>query len=594
MRTSFAAVILAAVSPIAIAQDTGTPPDRQAVSTTEQEAMAGESVEGPLASEIETLVLDDTLERILSENVQSSVIEAARRAYASSVFEPVWTREGAEALKDISGDLSEFGLERDDILQADIDALIEDRFSGDSHSSRARADLALTADWVRIAAAVSGGLTEEGEAAQSQKSAASYSLVPEKLRQAGKGDARDTIRAFEPTNMQYVRLKRTLEDYRDLEDEGGWLAMPDGDVIEEGDTDPRVPAIRERLMAEGYDADRSAFGLVSAVVDSGWLEAMTEDVSGDDTTDQPANAAFMDDNYYGSDLAAAVKAFQKRHGIKVDGVFGPGTRDALNESVESKIDRIRQSMDRWRKLEPMGERFIWVNIPSYTAEGWKDGEQQIVSKTIVGKPRHETPTFSDEIEYAIANPRWYVPSSITNEETAPKLAEDPGYAARNNLMVQDRETEEIVSPRSVNWNRPDVGEDYRLIQKPGPGNALGELKLMFPNQYAIYLHDTPADHLFDNEQRAFSHGCIRLEKPIEMGRWIAGMDSTTEPDRLSSTVREGDDRTRFDFKTPVPVHITYMTVTVDQDGEARFWRDIYGRTDGLRQAEEVASPDEAA
>ena len=594
MKTPFAAAIFAAVSPLALAQGADNPPDRESLSEAEQDSMTGETAEGPLASEIEERIMNDALEQALADEVQGSVIEAARRAYASEVFDPVWTREGTTALQEAASDLSEFGLDRDAIVTADIEALAEQRFSGADHARRAEADIALTAQWTRMAAAISGGLTEEGEAATSKKAAASYSRVPEKLRQAGNGDAYDTIRAFEPENLQYKRLKRTLEHYRNLEDQGGWLAIPQGDVIETGDSDPRVPAIRERLSAEGYDAGMSAFSTAVAVVKSGWLEASGAEASGETSPDQPAIAAVLDETYYGSDLAAAVEDFQTRHGLKVDGIFGPGTHDAMNESVTSKMDRITASMDRWRSLTPMGDRFIWVNIPSYTAEGWKDGEQQIFSKTIVGKPNHETPTFSDEIEYAIANPRWYVPTSITNEETAPKMAEDPAYAARNNLMVRDRETEETVSPASVDWDRPDVGEDYRVIQKPGPENALGELKLMFPNQHAIYLHDTPADHLFKFSRRAFSHGCIRLEKPVEMGRWIAGMDSATEPDRLARTVREGEDRTRFDFKTPVPVHITYMTVTVDQDGKASFWRDIYGRTDGLDRVDETASPDEAA
>ncbi|WP_300395064.1 L,D-transpeptidase family protein [Henriciella sp.] len=585
MKKYILTAVLATTSPIAIAQNSAPPTVDESIAPSVQDDMAGEPVKAGVPSEIETRIMDDALERALSSDVHASVIEGARRAYVQTMFEPIWTREGVEQLEGMTSELSEYGLTTDEVVQADLEALESHRFTKGSEATQAQADLALTEAWLKIAAAVGGGLADEGAADTSNKAAASYALLPEKLIEAGKGQPGQALQAFEPSVPEYSALKDTLQTYRTIREDGGWLAIPEGDVIETGDTDPRVPAIRERLAAEGYDASRSAFSIVSALVDAGWMETTSDTAeSGQDTTEK-----LIDPNLYDEELSEAVKAFQTRHGVKIDGVFGPGTRSAMNESVDSKISRIEDSMKRWRRLSPISDRYIWVNIPSYRVEGWKDGERGIVTKAIMGQPNHETPTFSDKVEYAVANPRWYVPSSITREETAPKLAKDAGYAARNNLMVRDRETGETVSPMRVNWNSPDVAEKYRLIQQPGPGNALGQVKLIFPNNKAIYMHDTPADHLFDRDQRAFSHGCIRLEKPIEMARWIASMDSTTDADRLERTIEEGDDRTRFDFKTPVPVHITYMTVTVDEEGEASFWRDIYNRTDGISPVEEVAN-----
>ncbi|WP_158085681.1 L,D-transpeptidase family protein [Henriciella aquimarina] len=556
------------------------------------------AVTSPMARAIKHRMLGDSASRQPEADIASQVNETVRRAYTQSAFEPIWSEDGAVSLMTLADHLPEYGLAPDTLPEADLRQLAEQRFQSESPETRASADIALSKAWLRLTAAVSGGWPGDKASAPSPQQTPAYAVLPQQLKIAGEGNAEKALKSFEPTAPQYVALKQALAEYRAIRDNGGWLAIPslaDGEIIEAGDTDPRIPAIRERLAVESYDADRNLFNLVNDAIKAGQSDEETPVSSAAAaseiaTVDVEEAQQVLDPQRYDETLVEAVKTFQSRHGIKSDGVVGPNTLAAMNESVDSKIVRISESMDRWRKQGAMSERYIWANIPSYTAEGWKDGQREITVRTIVGTPEHETPAFNDEVEYAVANPRWYTPASIVRNEKAPKLANDPGYAQRSNFKVIDRATGQEVSAYSVNWKDASAAENYRLVQMPGANNALGELKIIFPNQYAIYLHGTPGKHLFDRAERAFSHGCIRLENPTEMAGWIAGLDSTTEADTLKQTVASKT-RQKFEFKTRVPIHITYMTVTVNDDGSVNFWRDIYNRTGGIEQTHEMAPLD---
>ena len=599
MKPFLLSVALASVSPLALAQHSPDPVSKDAGTASLEDRMACESVEAGLPQAIETSVLDDWFETEFDEEVHPSVIKAARRAYTQTMFEPVWTEQGAAALQTAARDLFDLGLAKGEVLDSNLQAIVDQRFSSDSDEARAEGDLRLSAAWLRIASAVSGGLADEGEAAESERAAATYALIPEKLIEAGKSDGSLGFEAFETDYPQYERLKDLLDEYRGIRDAGGWLAVPDGDTIEPGDTDPRVPALRDRLEAENFieaaDTTDKVTGSLQARPASFETgddkpEGDTEETSVKDGDDEKGTKKT---ETYTEELVEGVKAFQRHHGIKVDGLVGPSTLEALNESVESKIARIAGSLDRWRQQGMADDEYVWVNIPSYRAEGWRDGERKIGMKAIVGTPANPTPTFNDQIEYVVANPKWYMPVSILRNEKVPRLQEDPGYAKRANFSVVDRSTGEAVSAYSVDWTDPGVASEYRLVQQPGENNALGDLKIIFPNQYSVYLHGTPGKHLFDRAKRAFSHGCVRLEQPIEMAEWLAGSDRKVEPETVERTV-EAEEHERFDFKRRVPVHITYMTVTVDESGQAHFWRDIYDRAEGIRQVEKYASSEEAA
>tara|TARA_R110000796_G_scaffold84022_17_gene183441 strand:- start:494 stop:2293 length:1800 start_codon:yes stop_codon:yes gene_type:complete len=537
----------------------------------EKEAMGGE-LEAEKASAIQTLILNDWLARELGNETEAGVLTTVRAAYAQNVFKPIWTEKGIRSLKRARSDLFSYGLVASDVSKANLDKIAAKRLKGDSDEIRATADLQLTAAWIRMASAVSGGLSDNGEAAKSKTDAPSKSTVQKSLIKAARGDADDILSELEPEHPQYNRLKKQLKQYREIRSEGGWLAIPDGDAIELDDEDPRIPALRDRLEAEGYYKPETWAGELLSTIS----------MASNDDADTSATEIVFD-----ARLQDALKEFQRHHGLEDDGVVGGNTLAALNESVDSKIDRIADTMNRWRHYDELGDQYIWANIPSFTAEGWRNNRREIAMKTIVGMPSRETPVFSDQVEYAVANPRWYAPVSIVRRDKLPKLAKDPSYAARKNFKVIDRATGQSVSAASVDWTDPAAAENYQLVQGPGASNALGDLKIIFPNQYSVYLHGTPGMSLFDRAQRTFSSGCVRLEKPKEMAKWIAAHDPEVS-ERDVSKALEGSNPERIEFKSETQIHITYMTVTVDEDGEPNFWRDVYHEDDGISMVDKYA------
>lgn len=469
-----------------------------------------------------------------------------RRIYATHVFNPIWTELGAADLQLAVADVFEHGIIASDVFSGDLDKLISKRFEASSPKTRAKADVKLSLIWLRFAEAMSGDLSDEAAMVKRKDSPILRYNTPLALERSAKSNASAEILSMAPEAPQYAKLKASLKTYRYIRKAGGWLAIRDGDTIELNETDERLPDLRKRLRAEGYSVG----------------SILSED----------------DDNTFDSSTEAALKLFQTRHGLEDDGILGGNTLNALNESVESKISRIADSMYRWREQGELAERYIWANIPSYSAEGWNNGMLEIKQRTIVGKERFATPEFSDEVEYLVANPKWYLPVSIIRRQKVPKLKRDPGYAAKYGYNIFDRETGAPVDAFSVDWSEPGVSRKYQFVQQAGDGNALGEMKIIFPNQYSVYLHGTPGEHLFDRAQRAFSSGCVRLEDPVSMAKWIARGDEAAEV----STIKEAmmtEENTRVSLGDHLPVHITYFTVTVAQDGTPYFWRDVYDRLD---------------
>ncbi len=348
--------------------------------------------------------------------------------------------------------------------------------------------------------------------------------------------------SWQPSAPDYAALRAVLADYRALAQAGGWPSVPMGDTLKPGMSDPRVPALRARL----------------AVTDGADPQA-------------PPGA----EDVYDDALVAVVKSFQARHGLDVDGVAGRATIVAMNVPVERRVQEIIVSMERWRWMpEDLGEQYVMVNIAGFDLKRVRDGKVEEEMAVVVGKPYARTPVFSNAIKYIEFNPYWNVPPSIAIKEELPKLRTNP--AARAAAGFEAVRGDQVYALTSINWNQYGPGNfPFQIRQRPGPNNALGRVKYMFPNQFNVYLHDTPAKSLFGKSARAFSHGCVRLSRPLELAPPVltAGGLAGWSQARVDQVVATGK-RTDVNLDKPLPIHITYFTAWVAQ-GVPNFRADVY-------------------
>jgi murein L,D-transpeptidase YcbB/YkuD len=275
-----------------------------------------------------------------------------------------------------------------------------------------------------------------------------------------------------------------------------------------------------------------------------------------------------------------VKRFQRRHGLDADGVVGPKSLAALNTSVSTRIEQLRLSLERARwTLRGLGNDFVLVNIAGPTTYVVRDGAFVWKTRSITGQQYRKTPVFRDEIEYMEFNPTWTVPASIFRKDKLATIRRDPGYLSRMGFTVRDREGR-AIDPSSVNWSSKNPG--VTLVQRPGPKNALGQVKFMFPNKYAVYLHDTDDRSLFDRAERNLSSGCVRIEEPFVFADILMQGDPNWSANRRDQILASGK-TTRVDLPRPVPVLLTYYTAWVE-DGLVHLRRDIYERDERLLAA----------
>ena len=357
-------------------------------------------------------------------------------------------------------------------------------------------------------------------------------------------DPQAVLTSLRPEVPYYDRMVQALRQLRAIEQRGGWGTVPEGESLSEGDRNPRVEALRQRLVA-GVDAEEARLARMGA-----------------------ADPQLFDEN-----LQKAVERFQTRHTLHEDGALGPNTLEALNVPVEKRIEALRLNLDRWRWLpNDLGDRYILVNIAGFEMELVENDSTIESMNVVVGETANRTPIFRDTMEHIVVNPYWNVPRSIAEEEILPVARRDPGYLARNNY--------EMVRENGVT----------RIRQRPGPSNALGHVKFLFPNDMNIYLHDTPADHLFSQESRAFSHGCIRLERPDDLAKVL--LTKLTDYDAADyERLRAADGEQWIPLDEKMPVYILYFTSWIDEDGTIRFHPDIYDRDQSLEQeAEEKLAP----
>jgi len=363
---------------------------------------------------------------------------------------------------------------------------------------------------------------------------------------------RAALRSLEPQHREYRGLRTALADLRAVVLRGGWPSVDSQLRLEPGDTADAetLQILAERLRSSG------------------------------DLDDEWPSAA--DDDLYDGVIVEAVRHFQRRHGLVRDGIVGPRTVAALNVPASARLEQVEINMDRWRRVpDNLGSTHVRVNIPEFRLRVFQDGESRLQMRTIVGAPDTQTPIFSDRIRYLVFNPYWNVPDSIVRNEIAATGAEDPARLEEEGFEVLSGwdDDAEAIDPRAVDWEADRIG--YRVRQRPGPDNALGRVKFMFPNRYSVYLHDTPARSRFEDPRRALSHGCVRVADPNALAEVLLSTTEAWPAERIVQAMN-AQERKAVRLDTPVPVHLLYFTVWVDGEGVIHFRDDVYGRDRGAR------------
>jgi L,D-transpeptidase YcbB len=360
-------------------------------------------------------------------------------------------------------------------------------------------------------------------------------------------ESRSVAESFEQLKPQHKQYDLLLNAFHQLINEssnGGWPVPGFFPTLRESDTDENVIRLKKYLIA-----------------------------TGDLQTNDSAYVYFPE---YDQNLSFAVKRFQERHGLEQDGIAGENTLKQMNISLEYRLEQIRLNLDRIRWLpDDFGKNHIVINIPDYSFEYLENGQLVQEMKVVVGRNENYTPVLEDTLSYIIFNPTWNIPNSIATNEIFPKMLEDITYMERNNYSVLRTSyvSKDTIDVKNYDWS--EISHDrfpYFIVQHPGPLNSLGQIQFMLGNQYSIFLHDTPANHLFNVAQRDFSHGCIRLEKPEELALTL--LRDKLPADTIMKYITDEEKRAVY-LDEKVPVHIVYFTAWVEEDGMLHFRDDVY-------------------
>jgi len=462
-------------------------------------------------------------------------LPAVSRFYATREYQPVWNgpaglNPSGERVMRALARADEDGLNPEDYVPKALAALAAQR----TPESTADLEVLLSLVVVRFARDVGWGITVPSEVDRDN----SYDVRPfdadAVLRDvAAATDPGEALRQYAPPSFVYGLVKRGLAELRARRAQGGWTHATDGPTLRKGDRGPRVAELRAILMERG------------------------------DLPQGPKDDVFDDT------LIDGLKHFQDRHGLGPDGIYGKKVLAELNVPLSKRIEQVRLGLERlrWLPRTSTGRR-IAVNIADFKAYVFDDDRVTFETRAVVGKLFHKTPMFSGRMTCIVINPYWNVPVSIMRSELLPKAKADTGYLARNHFEY----------------------DGTSMRQQPGPWNSLGRFKFMFPNPHNVYLHDTPAQALFNEADRAFSHGCVRLEKPAELAELLLA-DQGWTPQRIRAAVQAGGE-TVVNLEKPIPVYISYITAFLGSDGVLHYRRDVYGRDKKLIAALQQVSQGE--
>jgi L,D-transpeptidase YcbB len=381
-------------------------------------------------------------------------------------------------------------------------------------------------------------------------------LLEDSLMKNGVAEA---LESLPPQHAFYLNLKKVLGSYRELTRKTKWEPLSDGLSLKPGDRRKEVKELRRRLIALG----------------------------------DLAKANSISGRTFDDSLEAALRRFQIRNGLDATGSLDPPTLAALNTPLEERCRLIEVNLERWRWLpHELGERFIYVNVADFKLEAFEGGKESLTMKVVVGSEAWQTPDFSSRMTHLIVNPDWTIPIPVILKETYSYVLQNPCYFRDNRMVVLRKEGNEMVEidPASIDWARlTEKKMDFLIRQLPGPDNILGRLKFVFPNKYDVYLHDTPYQEDFAKPARAYSHGCIRAERPVDLAVWVLRGKPGWDLNEIRSAIDTGEEKT-VKLAEPVDVFFLYNTAWADDEGTAQFRTDIYNRDKKLIEAIAASPP----
>jgi murein L,D-transpeptidase YcbB/YkuD len=476
--------------------------------------------------------------------------EAVAKFFEARAFAPAWERPSApgELLKAIRAIESD-GLRPEEYHLAALDAAVE--------AQAKTPTIQIAAELQVLMADAAAGLIDHVRYGRVRPSSLDkfWNVEPREgappldvtLDQLARSSTIDSgIEALKPTHFIYQGLKQALAKLRGIAASGGWPTVAAGPALKPGAVDPRIAAVRRRLAATGL---------------------------------LPPSAS-LESDAYDPELEAAVKNFQSHHRLADDGVIGKVTVEAMNVPAETRGQQVVVNLERARwVVNGLRDSFVLVNLPSFKAYVIRDRKNVWETRTQIGREARKTPTFRADMKYLVLNPDWTVPPTILAKDVLAGMRKGENTIARKKLLILDDKGRR-VDPASIDWQTATPRTfRYTLRQPPGPDNALGRVKFIFPNEYSIFLHDTPSQELFASDQRTFSSGCIRVENALDLARvLLEGQRTRPEgwtAERIRQTIESGQPQTVF-LEEPLPVLIVYWTASIGAGGDLRFARDVYG------------------
>jgi len=483
--------------------------------------------------------------------------------YNSRYYKPIWIEDGQlktkhkKLIDEIERSYEE-GLNPRDYHLEILEGLIKSSSASENNTSQnALLDIYLTDAFLKLASDyITGKLNSQFISSYDN---ISEDIQDDKINLDGifskldnSNNLSQVLKSYLPISKEYLKLKEKLYLYRDSGRIKKWKQLKKGELLAIKASGSRVKELIDNLNARRY---------------------LSKDEIGRN-------------DYFDSRVKNAVIEFQTDNGLKADGIVGDKTVSELNIPLNKRIEQIILNLERWRWLpKSIGDRYIYVNIADYRLDVFEDDSLIMSMKTIVGRSQRSTPVFSDQIEYLVFNPYWYVPKKIALEDKLHLIKEDPAYIEENNyelLQYSDENRLTAVDHNDINW--AGINEDnfnYILRQKPGKENALGRVKFMFPNKFSVYLHDTPSKYLFSENQREFSSGCIRIEKPFELAKYLLKDNKDFESAKIDEILLEQKNELIY-LKRKMPIYIQYITAWVDESDDLNFRRDIYNRDKMLK------------